>query len=142
MSDSLQPCGMQPTRLLCPWDSPGKNTGVSCHALPKRIFLTQGLKHWQAASVPLAPPGKPRYLYTFVEIITMINIMSISPKVCLCTIVISSSHPSTMPAATLSGLIWFQTLQVKLMRLTLQLSPKKNFLNYLNIISCLYSVND
>ena len=26
-------CGRQPTRLLCPWDSPGKNTGVRCHAL-------------------------------------------------------------------------------------------------------------
>ena len=29
MSNSLQPCGLKPTRLLCPWDSPGKNTGVS-----------------------------------------------------------------------------------------------------------------
>ena len=27
MSDSLQPYGLQPTRLLCPWDSPSKNTG-------------------------------------------------------------------------------------------------------------------
>ena len=30
-------------RLLCPWDSPGKSTGVSCHFLLQRIFLTQGL---------------------------------------------------------------------------------------------------
>ncbi|XP_055426747.1 uncharacterized protein LOC129645509 [Bubalus kerabau] len=29
-------------RLLCPWDSPGKNTGVGCHALLQRIFPTQG----------------------------------------------------------------------------------------------------
>ena len=29
-------------KLLCPWDSPGKNTGVSCHALLQGIFLTQG----------------------------------------------------------------------------------------------------
>ena len=36
MSDSLWPCGLWPTRLLCPWDSPGKDTGVSCH------FLLQG----------------------------------------------------------------------------------------------------
>ena len=28
--------------LLCPWDSPGKNTGVGCHALLQGIFLTQG----------------------------------------------------------------------------------------------------
>ena len=54
------------TRFLCPWDSPGKNTGVGCHALLQGIFLTQGLKlhflcplHWQAISLPLAPPGKP-----------------------------------------------------------------------------------
>ena len=51
---------------LCPWDSPGKNTGVGCCALLQRIFPTQGLNlcllhllHWQAGSLPLAPPGKP-----------------------------------------------------------------------------------
>ena len=33
----------QPTRLLCPWDSPGKNTGVGCHSLLQGIFLIQGL---------------------------------------------------------------------------------------------------
>ena len=41
-------------QLLCPWDSPGKNTGVGCHFLLQGIFLTQGsnphhvrLLHWQ-----------------------------------------------------------------------------------------------
>ena len=33
MSDSVQPHRQQPTRLLCLWDSPGKNTGVGCHCL-------------------------------------------------------------------------------------------------------------
>ena len=33
MSDSVQPHRWQPTRLPCPWDSPGKNTGVGCHFL-------------------------------------------------------------------------------------------------------------
>ena len=33
VSDSVQPHRRQPTRLLCPWDSPGKNTGVGCHFL-------------------------------------------------------------------------------------------------------------
>ena len=33
-------CG--PPRLLCPWDSPGKNTGVGCHFLLQGIFPTQG----------------------------------------------------------------------------------------------------
>ena len=32
------------TRLLCPWDCPGKNTGVDCHFLFQGIFLTQGSK--------------------------------------------------------------------------------------------------
>ena len=42
MSDSLRSYGLQLARLLCPWDSPGKNTGVGCHALIQVIFLTQG----------------------------------------------------------------------------------------------------
>ena len=37
------PWTVQPTRLLCPWDSPGKNTGVGIHYLLQGIFLTQGL---------------------------------------------------------------------------------------------------
>ena len=38
MSDSVRPHRWQPTRLCCPWDSPGKNTGVACH------FLLQCMK--------------------------------------------------------------------------------------------------
>ena len=38
MSDSVWPHRQHPTRLLCPWDSPGKNTGVGCH------FLLQCMK--------------------------------------------------------------------------------------------------
>ena len=38
MSDSVRPRGLQPTRLLCPWDFPGKDTGVGCH------FLLQCMK--------------------------------------------------------------------------------------------------
>ena len=40
---TLQPHGLQPTRLLCPWDSPGKNTRVGSLSLLQGIFLTQGL---------------------------------------------------------------------------------------------------
>ena len=53
-------------RFLCPRDSPGKNTGVGCHALLQWMFLTQGLSpclfnllHWLVGSLPPAPPGKP-----------------------------------------------------------------------------------
>ena len=38
VSNSVRPHGLQPTRLLCPWDSPGKNTGMGCH------FLLQCMK--------------------------------------------------------------------------------------------------
>ena len=58
----LWPHGLQPARLLCPWDSPGKNTGAGCHFLPQGIFLTQGLNPGsptlQADSLPSEPPGK------------------------------------------------------------------------------------
>ena len=72
---TLRPLGLWPARLLCPWDSSGKNTGVGCHSsargssrpgdLPDLgIFPTQGfnprhshLPHWQVGSLPLAPPG-------------------------------------------------------------------------------------
>ena len=50
---SWQPYGPQPMRLLCPWDSPGKNTGVGCHALLQGIFPTQG------SNPGIVPPGKP-----------------------------------------------------------------------------------
>ena len=43
MSDSLWPHGLGPATLLCPWDFPGKNTGVGCHFLLQGIFLTQEL---------------------------------------------------------------------------------------------------
>ena len=43
VSDSLQHNGLESARHLCPWASPGKNTGVGCHALLKGIFLTQEL---------------------------------------------------------------------------------------------------
>ena len=45
-------CDLRNCRLLCPWNSPGKNTAVGCHFLLQGIFLTQGsnlcLLHWQA----------------------------------------------------------------------------------------------
>ena len=62
MSDSLRYHELLPAGLLCPWDSPGKNTGVGCYALLQGIFLTQclfSLLHWQVNSLPLVPPGKP-----------------------------------------------------------------------------------
>ena len=52
----------------CPWDFPGKSTGVGCYALLRGIFLTQEsdpplshLLHWQVCSLPLGPLGKPSH---------------------------------------------------------------------------------
>ena len=42
--DSLQPHGMSPARILCLWNSPGKNAGVGSHSLLQAIFPAQGLK--------------------------------------------------------------------------------------------------
>ena len=58
--------GLQTTRLLCPWDFPGKNTGVSCHFFLQGIFSTQGLNlsllHWQADSLPVSHQGNPKVI--------------------------------------------------------------------------------
>ena len=63
MSNSLWPHGLYPARLLCPWGSSGKTTGVGCRFLLQRIFLTQGsnpplllLLRWQADSLPALQP--------------------------------------------------------------------------------------
>ena len=63
--DSLWPRGLQPIRLLCPWNSPGKNTGVGCYLL-FQIVPTQGsiqrvlwLLHCRQGSLPLSHQGSP-----------------------------------------------------------------------------------
>ena len=61
MSDSLELHGLYPSRLLHPWDFPGKNAGAGCHCLAQGIFPIQGsnpyrphLLHWQVDSLPLS----------------------------------------------------------------------------------------
>ena len=60
VSDSLWSHGLWPVRLLCPWDSSSKNTGVGCHAPLQGIFLTQGsnscLLHWESGCLPHRKP--------------------------------------------------------------------------------------
>ena len=74
MSDSLWPHGLQPTRLLCPLDFPGKNTGVGHHFLLQGIFPTQepnpslfNLLLWQTNSFTTVLPGKPNLGCTSVQ---------------------------------------------------------------------------
>ena len=58
---TLRPHGLQSARLLCPGNSPGKNTRVGCYSLLQGIFLTQGsnpgLPHCKVDSLPSEPPG-------------------------------------------------------------------------------------
>ena len=63
----LQPHGLEPIKLTCPWDFPGKNTRVGCHFLLQGIFWTQGSNshflcflHWFFIT---EPPEKPHSLF-------------------------------------------------------------------------------
>ena len=62
---TLQLHGLELTRLLCPWESPGKNTGVGCHFLLQGIFWTQGsnpgLPHSRQTLYHLTHQGIPIY---------------------------------------------------------------------------------
>ena len=74
VSNSLLPYGLQSSRLLCPWDSPGKHSGVGCRP-SFRGSSTKGsnmslwnILHWQADFLPLVPTRKPTFclvLYYF-----------------------------------------------------------------------------
>ena len=70
VSDSLWPHGLQPTRLLHPQDFPGKSTGVGCHFLLQRIFLTQG-----------SNPGLPHCRQTLYCLSHQGNLLGWSPAI-------------------------------------------------------------
>ena len=68
-SVSLWLHGLQPNRLLCPWNFPGETTRVGCISSSRGIFMTQGsnqrllcLLHWQASFLPLPYLGGPQWL--------------------------------------------------------------------------------
>ena len=62
MSDSVRPQRQQPTSLPCPWDSPGKNTGVGCHCLLQCMKVKSKSEVAQSCPTPsdpmdCSPPG-------------------------------------------------------------------------------------
>ena len=63
MAHTPWPHGLQHARLLWPWDSPGKNTGMGCHFPSPGDLLDPGTKPmsltWQADSLPLSHQGSP-----------------------------------------------------------------------------------
>ena len=69
MSDSLPLHRLQPARLLCSWDSPGKNNREGCHALLQGDLPNPGIEPMppvspalQADSVPLSLQGSHKKL--------------------------------------------------------------------------------
>ena len=67
----LQPYGLQPTRFFCPWNFPGKNTGVGYHFLLQGIFPTQelnpGLLHCRQILYRLSYKGRSdSYLFLII----------------------------------------------------------------------------
>ena len=54
VSDSVQTLGLEPARPLCPWNSPGKNTGVGCHPLLQGNLPNPGIEPTSPASPTLA----------------------------------------------------------------------------------------
>ena len=71
ISDSWQPEGLQPARLLCPQGFSSKNTGVGCHALFQGIFPTKGwnpdLLHCRRILYWLSHQGRPEHLNTLLS---------------------------------------------------------------------------
>ena len=63
--DFSDPLDCSPPGSYCPWNFPGKDTGMGSLILLQGIFLTQGsnpcLHHWQADSLPVEPVGKPSW---------------------------------------------------------------------------------
>ena len=85
----MQPYGLLPARLLCPWDFSGKSTGVGCYFLLQGIFPTQGLNpcllHCRQIFFTAKPPGKPYCNPYSIEII-------LKPK---CGLLMTAQNKST-----------------------------------------------
>ena len=123
MSDSLQPRGLQPVRLLRPWDSTGKNTRVGCHVFLQGIFPTQGqnpchlsLLHWQPVSLPLAPSGRWNSICVMCRSLKM---QCMYVYVCSCTYIYLSIGISTS----------FKAIQIAILSIYLKLDS--TFLKFL-----------
>ena len=102
VSDSLWPRGLQPARLLCPWDSPGKNTGVGGHALLQGIFPTQrsnpGLLHCRQTLYRLSHREVPWWVIVVV-LVTQLCLTLCDPMGC------------SPPGSSVHGILQARTLE-------------------------------
>ena len=91
MSDSLQPHGQEPSRLLCPWNFPGQNTGVGSH------FLSRG------SAWPSDQPGSPAGLLLAVAAAAAASLQS-CPTLC-------DPIDGSPPGSPIPGILQARTLE-------------------------------
>ena len=93
MSDSLQPRGLQHSRLPCPGNSPGRDTGVGRHSLLQEIFLSQGsnsgLLHCRQILYHLSHQGSQEYGFCILSALPQILVLPCS------TVCPQTSHLAT-----------------------------------------------
>ena len=87
---TLWPRGLQHTRLLRPWDSPGKNTGVGCHFLLQRRLSTAELMLWNCGTSEDSPESLDWE-------IKPVNPKGINPEYSLETPLLELQHPILWP---------------------------------------------
>ena len=111
------PWTVQPTRLLHPWDFPGKNKGVGCHFFLQGTFLTQGsnshLLHHRWILYDSATRKAPRHklgISLFTEICTIFGFHQLS-QICLPAFPIPKASPGSHISFLLSSKVVFDSLQ-------------------------------
>ena len=116
VSDSLQTYEPQPTRVLCQWESPGKNTGVGYCALLQEIFVTQGsnplllcLLHWSVCSLYLNQMFSLNlqilgFLCFFSNAATAAKLLQLCPALC-------NPRDGSPPGSHVPGILQARTLQ-------------------------------
>ena len=97
---------------LCPWDSPGKNTGVGCHDVLQRVFLTQGsnprlllLLYWWMGSLRLAPHSD-NTLFTY-----FFNSASTAAKSLQSCLTLCDPIDGSPPGSPVPGILQTKTLE-------------------------------
>ena len=97
-------------RFFCPWDFPGKNTGVGCHFLLQGILPTQELNlrllHWQAGSLLFSPRGKLK-----LEDAAAVAAKSLQSCPTLCDPIDGGPPGSPVPGSSIHGIFQARVLE-------------------------------
>ena len=91
--NSLWPHGLQPTRLLCPWDFPSKDIGLGCHFLLQGIFPNQGsnsgLLHYRQILYQLKSTRKNESIKECIYVYVWLIHFAVLQKITHCKLTIS-----------------------------------------------------